>query len=398
MQHEIKCPNCGKVFTIDETSYAEIQKQVRNAEFETELEKRLHLEHESNEKDIKNAKLDAMNFYNGKLSEKDREIEKLKGDLAKFDAEKSLAISEATKQIEKENEKLKSDFILENEKHKNELTTLKSSYETQLKAANEQTEFYKDFKARQSTKGIGESLEQHCNDEFLKIRALAFPRAVFGKDNTVSKESGSKGDFIFRDFDEAGNEIISIMFEMKNENDTTATKHKNENFFKELDKDRKEKKCEYAVLVSMLEADSELYNTGIVDVSFAYEKMYVIRPQFFIPLISILRNSALNAQEYKAELAEIKNQNIDITDFESRIERWKESFALNSDRAAKNFGKAIEDINKSIDYLTKTKEALLLTIKNFDTANNKLDDLTVKKLTRGNETMTKMFADLDENN
>ena len=244
---------------------------------------------------------------------------------------------------------------------------------------------------------VGETLEQHCQNEFNSIRATAFPRAEFGKDNTVSA-SGSKGDFIFRDFDEAGNEIVSIMFEMKNENDTTATKHKNEHFFKELDKDRTEKKCEYAVLVTMLEAENEFYNRGIVDVSYEYPKMYVIRSQFFLPLIGILVSTAKNSLAYKAELARIKNQNIDITNFEDKLNAFKTSFALNSDRATANFKNAIDDIDKSIKYLEDTKDALLKTIKNFDTANNKLDDLTVKRLTRGNETMTRLFANLDQEN
>ena len=258
--------------------------------------------------------------------------------------------------------------------------------------------YYKDMKAKMSTKMIGESLEQHCETEFNKLRPTAFQRAYFEKDNAVSKTTGSKGDYIYRETDEHGNEIISIMFEMKNENETTATKHKNEHFFKELDKDRREKKCEYAVLVSLLEADNELYNQGIVDVSFqsGFDKMYVIRPQFFIAMITLLRNAALNSLQYKAELALIKEQNIDITNFEGRIDKWKDSFAINSDRATKNFNKAIKEIEDSIKKLENTRDALIQTVKNFETANKKLDDLTIKKLTRGNPTMTTKFAELEK--
>ena len=255
--------------------------------------------------------------------------------------------------------------------------------------------YYKDMKARLSTKMIGESLEQHCETEFNQLRATGFRNAYFEKDNAVSKTSGSKGDYIFRECDEAGNEIVSIMFEMKNENETTSTKHKNEDFLKELDKDRREKNCEYAVLVTMLEADSEYYNTGIVDVSHKFDKMYVIRPQFFIPMITLLRNAALNALQYKAELAEVREQNIDITDFEDRINKWKGSFAINSDRATKNFNKAIKEIEDSIKKLENTRDALIQTVKNFETANKKLEDLTIKRLTRGNATMTEKFNSLN---
>lgn len=396
MQHEIKCPNCGKVFSIDEVSYAEIQKQVRTAEFDLELEKRLHLEHESNEKDIKNAKLDAMNFYNGKLSEKDREIDNLKSKLQNAETEKKLAVSEAVSKLERELDGTKKDLANIGSQNENKLILLENNFRQQLRDRDEMIERLKDLKAKLSTKMVGETLEQHCQNEFNSIRATAFPRAQFGKDNDVSKESGSKGDFIFRDFDDSGNEIVSIMFEMKNENDTTSTKHKNEHFFKELDKDRKEKKCEYAVLVSLLESDNDFYNRGIVDVSYEYEKMYVIRPQFFLPLISIIANTSRNSLKYKAELAEIKNQNIDISNFEEKINSWKSSFLLNSDRATKNFQKAIDDIDKSIKNLEDTKNALLLTIKNFDTAGKKLDDLTVRRLTRGNPTMSALFDSLEK--
>lgn len=391
--HEIKCPHCEKIFTIDEASYAEIQKQVHNAEFNQELESRLHAIDESNKKDLELAKKDVAEDYQKTLNEKDREIAELKGKISSAETEKKLAVTEATAQIERELDKYKNDLDNAEELSKSREMMLRQNYEQQIKDREDTIDRLKDMKAKLSTKMVGETLEQHCQNEFNSIRATAFPRAKFGKDNAVSA-SGSKGDFIFRDFDEKGNEIVSIMFEMKNENDTTATKHKNEDFFKELDKDRREKKCEYAVLVSLLEADSELYNRGITDVSYEYEKMYVIRPQFFLPLISIIANTARNSLEYKAALAEVRNQNIDITNFEEKLNGWKESFMLNSDRASKNFQKAIEDIDKSIKNLEETKQKLLLTIKNFDTANNKLDDLTIKRLTRGNETMTKMFEDL----
>ena len=359
MGHEIKCPKCGTAFTIDEAGYADILQQVRNSEFEHEIAERTRL--------LESA-------YEEKLERK---------------------MLEKTAELERERDGLKKD--LENVKTQEESKALmmRQGYEQQLKIREEEIERLKDFKAKLSTKMVGESLEQHCQNEFNSIRATAFPRAEFGKDNKIS-ESGSKGDFIFRDFDAEGNEIVSIMFEMKNENDTTATKHKNEHFFKELDKDRKEKKCEYAVLVSLLEADNEFYNRGIVDVSYEYPKMFVIRPQFFLPIIGIIANVAKNALEYKNELARVQNQNIDITNFEEKLNKFKDSFMLNSERAGKNFKKAIDDIDKSIKNLEDTKRALLLTIQNFGTAEKKLEDLTVKRLTRGNETMKKMFDELEE--
>lgn len=338
---EIKCPKCGTSFTIDEKSYADILKQVHDEEYEKDLKARLQV------------------------------VE------AKHRSELELADAKA----------------------KNTVSSLKERYELQLKDKDDQIASYKDFRLKGSTKMLGEDLEQYCEMEFNKLRPYAFPRAYFEKDNTLSKESRSKGDFIFRDYDADGNEILSIMFEMKNENAGTAQKRKNKDFFKELDKDRREKKCEYAILVSMLEADSELYNTGIVDVSTAqngFEKMFVIRPQFFIAMIGILRNAALNAAKYRKELALIKNQNIDVSDFEERITRWKESFELNSQRATKNFEKAILDLEKSISFLTKTRDELLKVNKNFQAANNKLDDLSIKKLSRGNATMSKMFKDLEQ--
>lgn len=395
MQHEIKCPHCGQVFTIDEASYAEILNQVRNKEFTSELEARLHDLEKANQQAIENAKLSAKSDYEKTLSEKEQEITKLKSELKSSESEKKAAVLEAVAEVVSERDKLKNELESAEELSESRELMLRQNYEQQIRDREETIERLKDMKSKLSTKMVGESLEQHCQNEFNAIRATAFPRAEFGKDNTVSA-SGSKGDFIFRDFDENGVEIVSIMFEMKNENDTTATKHKNEHFFRELDKDRNEKGCEYAVLVSLLESDNEFYNRGIVDVSYEYPKMFVIRPQFFLTLIGIITNTARNALEYKRELAVVKNQNIDVTNFESKLNDFKNSFALNSERASKNFNKAIEDIDKSIKYLEDTKEALIKTIKNFGTANNKLEDLTVKRLTRGNPTMTAMFEEAGE--
>ena len=428
MKHEIKCPNCEKIFTIDEASYAEIQNQVRNSEFNSELEARLHAIQEANEQAVKNARLSVKSEYERQLSAKEQEVVKLKSQLdsdvnkmrmkltedfaeektklqskiaelnAKLvssDADKKLAVTEAVAAITSERDRLQNELNTAEELSESRELMLRQNYEQQIRDREDAIERLKDMKSRLSTKMVGESLEQHCQNEFNAIRATAFPRAEFGKDNTVSA-SGSKGDFIFRDFDEEGVEIVSIMFEMKNENDTTATKHKNEHFFKELDKDRNEKGCEYAVLVSMLEADNEFYNRGIVDVSYEYPKMFVIRPQFFLTLIGLITNTARNALEYKRELAMVRNQNIDVTNFENKLNDFKNSFALNSERATKNFNKAIEDIDKSIKYLEDTKEALIKTIKNFGTANNKLEDLTVKRLTRGNPTMTAKFEELGD--
>ena len=404
---EIKCPKCGTSFKVDESGYTEILKQVRNEEFSKDLAERERLLMEKHRSQIELLKKQSETEIAKDLNKKEQEIakvrekalieiNKLKAQIATSEAENRLAISEAVNQAEKERDRFKNDLLLANEKAKNAEANLKEKYEAQLKSKDEQIDYYKDLKTKMSTKMVGETLEQHCETEFNKLRPYAFQRAYFKKDNAISKASGSKGDYIFRDYDEDGNEIISIMFEMKNENETTSTKHKNEHFFKELDKDRKEKKCEYAVLVSLLETESDYYNTGIVDVSYqsGFEKMYVIRPQFFMQFIALLRNAALNADSYRKELAVIKNQNLDITDFETRINEWKDSFAINSSRATKNFEKAIKEIEDSIKKLENTKQALLQTIKNFNTANNKLDDLSVKKLTRGNATMTQKFKEL----
>ena len=326
---------------------------------------------------------------------KDAEIAKLKSQLGSTDTEKKLAVMEAVNVIAKEKDKLSSELQLkETEKHILE-SSLKDKYESELKSKDEMIAYYKDMKAKLSTKMIGETLETHCETEFNKIRATAFPNAYFEKDN--DSKTGSKGDYIYRESDNNDNEIISIMFEMKNEGDETSTKHKNEDFFKELDKDRIEKKCEYAVLVTLLEADSELYNTGIVDVSHKYPKMYVVRPQFFIPIITLLRNAAMHSMKYKSELALIRAQNIDITNFEDNIESFKTGFAKNYDLASRKFKTAIDEIDKTIDHLQKTKDALLSSENNLRLANNKAEDLTIKRLTSNNPTMTAKFDDLSNN-
>ncbi len=518
---QIKCPNCGQFIDLDETNYANIAQQVRNAEFDAQLEQRLS-EMKAGEKDKYEAALDKevtrvqtdadkkiaelenavkalqeqieagkreheleldkarteersegekrideyketvskkdteiaslneklesaererelliekarteersegeklIDEYKETVSKKDTEIASLKEKLDAADrehellldkaktAERSAAQDEITKITNELNEKNRKIELMEMEiKNKDqekkfeiseavraveaERDTQKADYEARLKVAVEQVEYYKDLKAKMSTKMIGESLEQHCETEFNSIRTTAFPRAYFEKDNLISSASGSKGDYIFRDYDENGTEIISIMFEMKNEADTTKTKHKNTDFFKELDKDRKEKGCEYAVLVSLLEADSEFYNQGIQDVSYHYEKMYVIRPQFFIPIISLLRNAALNAAQYKQELALYRSQNIDITNFEENLNTFKTGFARNYELASRRFSEAIDEIDKTIDHLEKTKKALLSSENNLRLANNKAEDLTIKKLTKNNPTMAQKFANL----
>ena len=323
---------------------------------------------------------------------KDTEIQRLKAKLDAIELEQKLAITETVNAFEKERDELKSDLGRAQLEKQLAETSLKDKYETQIKDRDDAIERLRDMKARLSTKMVGETLEQHCETEFNRIRATAFPRAYFEKDNDA--RAGSKGDYIFRDSDEAGTEIVSVMFEMKNENDETASRKKNEDFLKELDKDRNEKNCEYAVLVSLLEPDSELYNGGIVDVSHRYRKMYVVRPQFFIPIITLLRNAAQNTLKYKTELALVKEQNIDITDFENELEAFKTGFARNYELASKKFKTAIEEIDKTIDHLQKTRDALLGSENNLRLANNKADDLTVKKLTKGNPTMAAKFAEL----
>lgn len=390
--HEIKCPKCGEVFKVDESGYASIVKQVRDEEFSKELSER----REEFEREKKNA----VELAQSKTAEKLKdEIAALKIKNERLEAEKKLAVKEATDGAEKKLLEQKEKItelkgMIESNEKTAELKekSLKESYEEKLKGKDEQIAYYKDLKARQSTKMVGETLEQHCETEFNRLRATGFKNAYFEKDNDA--RSGSKGDFIFRESSDDGTEFISIMFEMKNEMDETATKHKNEDFFKELDKDRNEKKCEYAVLVSMLEADSELYNTGIVDVSYRYPKMYVIRPQFFIPMITLLRNAALNSLEYKQELAVIRSQNIDISHFEEDMNEFKEKFSRNYRIASEKFKKAIEEIDKTIDHLQKTKDALLSSENNLRLANSKAEELTIKKLTKNNPTMAEMFEKL----
>ncbi|MBR3204082.1 DUF2130 domain-containing protein [Candidatus Saccharibacteria bacterium] len=397
---EIKCPNCGKTFKIDETSYADISRQIRDAEFNQELESRLHSMEEINRVKAESSLNAARSEYLKLKTEKEAEVSELKLKLKsleeKVETEKALAVSNATSKLEKDLSSLENELRLKESEAKTKEITTKDKYESALKLKDEEIERLKDLKARLSTKMVGETLEQHCENEFNRLRPTAFKNAYFEKDNSVSKTSGSKGDFIYRESDENGTEIISIMFEMKNENETTSTKHKNEHFFKELDKDRKEKNCEYAVLVSLLEADSELYNAGIVDVSYRYDKMYVIRPQFFIPIITLLRNAALNSLKYKAELAEVKNQNLDITHFEEDMNAFKTAFARNYRLASDKFKNAIEEIDKTIDHLQKIKDSLLSSENNLRLANNKADDLSIKKLTRNNPTMQEKFRELEE--
>lgn len=389
---EIKCPKCGEVFQVDKSGYAEILAQVRTAEFDREISEKERSLKSEREQAVKQARLEEEVRAKDTLADKDREILELRHQLESLKTQQKLAVREAVSEIERERDSLNSELEIQKQKHINEENTLKEKYEMQLNLKEEEVQRYKDFKLRLSTKMVGESLEQHCENEFNRLRMTAFPTAYFEKDNDDSK--GSKGDYIFREFDADGNEIISIMFEMKNEQDSTSTKKKNEDFFKKLDKDRNTKNCEYAVLVSMLEPESELYNNGIVDVSYQYTKMYVIRPQFFIPIITLLRNAAMNSMEYKRELAIIKNQEIDITNFEENMETFKNGFSRNFRLASDKFQKAIEEIDKTIDHLQKTKNALLSSENNLRLANDKAQDLTIKKLTRGNPTMKAKFDDL----
>ena len=422
--NEIKCPNCGTIFKIDETEYDSIVKQIRDKEFEKEISLREQEHTKDKESAIKLAEahlreeltkqvterdLEITNLknelktkeeqtqskleqeYKDELNKKDLEISELKNKIKLQESKNELEIQKAITEKDKRISDLSSELVVKSKEFELKQNSIKDSYESKLKDKDEQIAYYRDFKAKQSTKMIGESLEQHCSIEFNRLRPL-FKNAYFDKDNDA--RTGSKGDFIFRDYDDEGNEIVSIMFEMKNEADTTATKHKNEDFFKELDKDRKEKKCEYAVLVTLLEADNDYYNDGIVDVSHLYDKMYVIRPQFFIPLITLIRNLANKSLEYKKELEIIKNQNIDITHFEENINAFKEGFGRNYRLASERFAKAIEEIDKTIDHLQKTKEHLLKTDDNLRLANNKAEDLSIKKLAHNNPTVTKLFEDL----
>ena len=427
--NQIKCPHCGKEFTIDETSYSDIVSQIKNKEFQSEVHEKLEQFRLQNKKDIVIEKTKVESDYKEKLLNKEQELNTLKQQLKSTDDVKKLEVINVETKfkeelsakemqllklqsklevIKKENEletqtaiakrerqllELTNQIELEKKQNEIEKSSLKGNYEEQLKLKEEEIAFYKDFKARQSTKMVGESLEMHCEIEFNRIRAMAFPNAKFGKDNDA--KSGSKGDYIYREYDEYNNEIISIMFEMKNQNDQTATKKKNEHFFKELDKDRNEKKCEYAMLVSLLELDNELYNNGILDVSHEYPKMLVVRPQFFIPIISLLRNAGLNTLKYKQEVELMKKQTIDITTFEDDLNVFKEGFARNYDLASRKFKTAIDEIDKTITHLQKTKDALLSSENNLRIANSKSDNLTVKKLVSKNPTMKAEFESLD---
>jgi len=419
--NEIICPNCKKAFKVDEAGFADIVKQVRDHQFQEELENRLNLAEKEKENAVKLAEANLKNKLQEELANKEKELIELKAKTAKdlaeklaiketelasaraklenAENEKKLSVSEAVKAIEKERDDLANSLnSKETEKQLLE-KSLKEKFDTELKTKDEiikmkdeEIALRKDMKLKLSTKMVGETLEQHCETEFNKLRATAFQNAYFEKDN--DSRTGSKGDFIYKEHDEHGNEIISIMFEMKNESDTTATKKRNEDFFRELDKDRIEKKCEYAVLVSLLEAESEYYNSGIVDVSHKFQKMYVVRPQFFIPIITLLRNASMNSMKYKAELSQIRNQNIDITNFEDNITKFKEGFAKNYDLASRKFKTAIDEIDKTIDHLYKTKEALLSSENILRLANNKAEDLTIKKLTHNNPTMKAKFDEL----
>ena len=451
---EIICPKCGTAFTVDESGYAEILKQVHDKEFNKQLKERLELAELDKQKAIELAEQKIITTKNTEILElkaklnssetsqelavtkalseiekekdkllneikqlkqdnenslqvtvlklqkeiqeikasKDAEIQQLQSIINNTETVKQLAVNQALTVVEKQRDELKNK--LEQSELQKQLSqkSLEDKYLTQLKDRDDAIERLKDMKVKLSTKMVGETLELHCENEFNKIRALAFPNAYFEKDNDA--KTGSKGDYIFKDKDSYGTEIVSIMFEMKNESDTTATKKKNEDFFKELDKDRNEKGCEYAILVSMLESENELYNSGIVDVSHKYPKMYVIRPQFFLPIITLLRNASLKSLEYKKELEHVKAQNIDVTNFEADLEKFKEAFGKNYDLASRKFQTAIDEIDKSIDHLQKTKDALLSTDRNLKLANDKAQDVSIKKLTKNNATMKAKFDDL----
>ena len=434
--HEIICPHCNKAFKVDETGYADILKQVRDSEFEQQLHERLELAEKDKQNAVELAKSKVGSDMQKDAATKDAKIQELEAKLDAGKVTQKLAVTEALSTVEKERDALANELVRAKqdnqaasklaeeklganevaqklaiteavnavEKDRDELKhdlkqaelekiLTEKSHETQIKDRDDAIERLRDMKARLSTKMVGETLEQHCETEFNRIRATAFPRAYFEKDNDA--RTGSKGDYIFRDSDEADTEIVSIMFEMKNESDTTATKKKNEDFLKELDKDRNEKGCEYAVLVSLLEPDSELYNTGIVDVFHRYPKMYIVRPQFFLPIITLLRNAAMKSLEYKTELALVKEQNVDITNFEDDLDKFKTAFGKNYDLASRKFQTAIDEIDKSIDHLQKTKDALLGTDRNLRLANDKAQDVTIKKLTRRNPTMAAKFEELD---
>lgn len=432
--NDIICPHCQKAFKVDEAGYADILKQVHDHEFERQLQERLTLAEREKKDAVALARSETERELQKTAAAKDQQIQDLKAKLEAGEVERQLSVAQALGAVEKERDtlanqvaqlkeaqqaaaemsrlqfenqlqqatatqeaeifKLKSGLEQAQLTSKLEFQSLKDRYEVQIKDREEEIGRLREMKARLSTKMVGETLEQHCETEFNRIRATAFPRAYFEKDNDA--RGGSKGDYIFRDLDESGTEIVSIMFEMKNEIDTTATKKKNEDFLKELDRDRSEKGCEYAVLVSLLEPDSEYYNLGIVDVFHRYPKMYVVRPQFFIPIITLLRNAAMNSLQYKTELAHVRAQNIDITNFEDQLETFKSAFGKNFDLASRKFQTAIDEIDKSIDHLQKTKDALLGTDRNLRLANDKAQDVTIKKLTKNNPTMATKFAELKD--
>jgi hypothetical protein len=421
----VKCPNCKEVFKVDDSVYTDIVKQVRDQQFQKDLKNRLEIaendkktaielaeerlknelqkEIDQKQRRIEVLELKSKSDLLEEVSKKDKEISDLQSKLENAETVKKLALSEALKEVEKKNDQLENDLKSKDTEKELLEKSLKEKFndklnhkEESLRLKDEEIARLKDFKQKLSTKMIGETLEQHCETEFNKLRATAFQNAYFEKDNDASQ--GTKGDYIFKETDTNGNEIVSIMFEMKNENDQTASKKKNEDFFAKLDKDRKAKGCEYAVLVSLLEADDAFYNTGIVDVSYKYPKMYVIRPQFFLPIISLLRNAGMKSLEYKTELSIMKNQNIDVTNFEEKINDFKTGFARNYDLASRQFGDAIKEIDKTMTHLQKTKEALLSSVNNLRLANNKAEDLTIKKLTHGNPTMKEKFNSLENIN
>ena len=431
--HEIKCPKCGTTFQIDEDNFESILKQVRNHEFdeeikrienqykldkenalklsESEIEKKyleeenklkleivelknkLDINNKEKESEIKEVTLNIEKKYSDEINRLKTDINNLNSNLKIKDTENKLAIEKAVSERDKNIGELQNKLLLNSKEYELKEKTIKDSYNDKIKQKDEIIEYYKDLKTSLSTKMVGETLEQHCNIEFNRLRPL-FPKAYFEKDNDA--KTGSKGDFIYRDYDEDGIEIVSIMFEMKNENDETSTKHKNEDFFKELDKDRKEKNCEYAVLVSLLEKDNDFYNSGITDVSHKYEKMYVIRPQSFISIITLLRSANLNALQYKKQFLELRNTNIDISNFEENMNKFKDSFSKNYQLASSKFNKAIEDIDKTIAMLNRTKEELLSSDRNLRLANDKANDLTIKKIVKNNKTMARKFADISD--
>lgn len=382
---EIVCPHCQTAFKIDESGYAEILKQVHDKDFEKQLGERIKAQETTN-------KLTTELAVSNAKAALERERDKLKAELEKTQMAQELALANALAEVTREKDRIQGDLDRANLEKLRDETTLKMHHAQELQVREEKIEHLRDLKLRLSTKMLGESLEQHCETEFNRIRPTAFPRAYFEKDNDTN--SGTKGDFIFKDADDTGTEIVSIMFEMKNESDSTDKKKKNEDFFKKLDKDRTEKGCEYAVLVSMLESESDLYNTGIVDVSYKYPKMYVVRPQFFLTIITLLRNAAMNSLQYKTELALVKAQHIDITNFETELDQFKSSFGRNYDLASRQFQTAMDEIDKSILHLQRTKDALLSTSNNLRLANNKAQDVSVKRLTRNNPTMAQKFDEL----